>query len=65
MVLPAAFTTGGTIVQVPIRSGMKPELSALKPGGSGPTDEPPPSSAWHMPRNISMPASVTMKLGIR
>ncbi len=44
---------------------MKPELSALKLSGSGPTEEPPPSSAWHMPRKISMPASVTMKLGIR
>ena len=36
MVLPAALTIGGISVSGPIRSGMKPELSALKPSGSGP-----------------------------
>ena len=36
MVLPAAFTVGGTMVQVPITSGMKPELSALKLVGKRP-----------------------------
>ncbi len=65
MVLPAALTVGGISVSGPITSGMKPELSALKSSGSGPTEAPPPSSAWQMPRKISMPASVTMKLGIR
>ena len=65
IVLPAAFTVGGMSVSVPITSGMKPELKALKLSGSGPTEDPPPNSAWHMPRNISMPASVTMKLGMR
>ena len=51
--------------EVPTISGMKPELRALKSSGSGPTEAPPPSSAWQRPRKISMPASVTMKLGIR
>ena len=50
---------------VPIASATKPELSLLKPSGSGPTEEPPPNKAWHMPRKTSMPASVTMKDGMR
>ncbi len=52
-----------TDVQCPAKFGMKPLASSWKMSGNGPT-EAPLSTASVRPRNTSMPASVTMKLGI-
>ena len=48
----------------PIISGMKPAESSWNSAGNGPTDLPA-RMASDRPLKISMPASVTMKLGMR
>ncbi len=50
-------------VQEPANCGMKPVDSSVKALGNGPIDEPCTITKVR-PRNTSMPASVTMKLGI-